>query len=361
MRINKYCLLLFLLALTVSGCGDLLKPTYITRILNHGIYQSGMSKRITADEMASGGVRIIENTTLVEQTSRIPAKIGTRFGFKYIIEGKNIPNRIDIVAVWTFPPPGLQNPKTNRTDRENKFAATVNTNEELYMEYGFDHSWELIPGKWKFQVKHKGNVLATQTFEVYTPDIIASYEKIHQHYLFNLPPDQKLFFNSHEQYLILGAQNGALIASVGDSAFVVYDKTTSGVKILVYDSSKLGFKELYKDVSVIDSLPELKGYGYSGTNVVILQGLLRDYETTIIKDPLSWVNEFPLLKCAKLDQDSTFVLSHAIFANGYDASNIGNYTCLCLPFDSTYNNWECFVYDKKQNAFVKIYGQAFAD
>lgn len=194
-----------------------------------------------------------------------------------------------------------------------------------------------------------------------TIDIIASYEKIHQHYLLNLLPDQKLFFNSNDQYLILGAQNGALIASVGDSAFVVYDKTTSKVKILVYDSSKQLFKELYKDVSVIDSLPELKGYGYSGTNVAILQGLLRDYETIIIKDPLSWVNEFPLLKCAKLDQDSTFVLSHAVFANGYDASNIGNYTCLCLPFDSTYNNWECFVYDKEQNAFVKIYGQAFAD
>jgi len=194
-----------------------------------------------------------------------------------------------------------------------------------------------------------------------TTDIIASYEKIHQHYLLNLPPDQKLFFNSHEQYLILGAQNGALIASVGDSAFVVYDKTTSELKILVYDSSKQLFKELYKDVSVIDALPELKGYGYSGTNVMILQGLLRDYGTTIIKDPLSWVNEFPLLKCTKLDQDSTFVLSHAVFANGYDVSNIGNYTCLCLPFDSAYNNWECFVYDKEQDAFLKIYGQAFAD
>jgi len=105
----------------------------------------------------------------------------------------------------------------------------------------------------------------------------------------------------------------------------------------------------------------LKGYGYSGTNATVLQELLRDYESIIIKEPLAWANEFSLLKCAKLDQDSTFVLSRGVFANGYNDSNIGNYTCLCLSFDSTYNNWECFIYDKERNAFVKIYGQAFAD
>jgi len=40
---------------------------------------------------------------------------------------------------------------------------------QTYTSYSFDEEWELIPGKWKFEVWHKGKKLCEQSFTV-VPD-----------------------------------------------------------------------------------------------------------------------------------------------------------------------------------------------
>ncbi|MBW2107958.1 MAG: DUF3859 domain-containing protein, partial [Deltaproteobacteria bacterium] len=36
--------------------------------------------------------------------------------------------------------------------------------------YGFDHPWELVSGRWTFQLLYDKKILAELTFKVYNPD-----------------------------------------------------------------------------------------------------------------------------------------------------------------------------------------------
>ena len=167
MRIVKYFFIIFIPALLFLGFDN--KPVVNTRIINYGIYQSQMIEKIISEEMTSGGLGLREDVELLKQTDRIPAEIGTRFGFKYIIEGENIPKEIKVTFVWNFPETGLKDPETNQLSKQDQVTAIVKTNKELYIDYGFDYEWELVLGTWIFQIKEGDNVLATKTFEVYKP------------------------------------------------------------------------------------------------------------------------------------------------------------------------------------------------
>jgi len=167
MRIIKYFLIIFIPALLFLGFDN--KPELKTRIMNYGIYQSQINERVLEEGMVSGGLHLREEITLVKQTDRIPAEIGTRFGFKYIIEGENIPEDIKVTFVWNFPETGLKDPETNKLSIQDQVTFNVKTNKELYIDYGFDYTWECVTGNWTFQIKQGDTILAAQTFEVYKP------------------------------------------------------------------------------------------------------------------------------------------------------------------------------------------------
>ena len=116
---------------------------------------------------ASGTHNVVDNIELVQRTDHIPAIRGTRFGFRFIIKGSSQGQQIKIVRRNLVP--GLRNPKTGNIFYSYEYELAKNIGEETYAGYSFDENWELIPGKWTFQIFYEGRKLAEKTFNVYKP------------------------------------------------------------------------------------------------------------------------------------------------------------------------------------------------
>jgi len=190
------------------------------------------------------------------------------------------------------------------------------------------------------------------------------FDIIHNHYLSKIPPEHKDFFKNYRSYKILSFASADLLANKNrDFAFIVYDSLNKGVKILIYDGFRKLFKQLYKEIRIMDALSESNCSFYQfGSNDYKIGEIITYIEDTLIKKgPLYFVNNFDILKCENISKDDAFVLERGCFGLGYDKDNINTFTSLCLATDSVYNNWDCMRYDKKQNLFILFYGQAFAD
>lgn len=102
-------------------------------------------------------------------TNRIPMVLGTEFGLEYQINTKPKGQPISITTIIRFPEPGLKEPGGKRysTSTERRRASI---GEPQLHGYGFDESWELVPGEWVFEVWHKKAKLVSKTFTVYEPE-----------------------------------------------------------------------------------------------------------------------------------------------------------------------------------------------
>jgi hypothetical protein len=189
------------------------------------------------------------------------------------------------------------------------------------------------------------------------------FDIIHNHYFSKLTSEHQEFFNKHKGYKILSFESAALLAPKNrDFAFIVYDSMDKRIKILIYDGSHQRFKQLYKDIKIIDGLSESNcGFWRFGSNDYIIGEELYYLRGLLKKKPLQFVKDIDILKCRIISEDDWFVLERGCFESGYDKDNVNTFTSLCLATDYVYNNWDCLRYDKKQNLFILFYGQAFAD
>ena len=60
----------------------------------------------------------------------------------------------------------LLDPKDNKPVLESRYSRTKKIGETVYLGYGFENAWEIVPGKWTFEVWYQGKKLATQSFAV---------------------------------------------------------------------------------------------------------------------------------------------------------------------------------------------------
>ena len=107
---------------------------------------------------------------LIKQTDRVPAQIGTTFGFRYQIKGKPKEGRVEFVVKVIIPKPGLTNPKTGKTFHTLTFLKKKVKIDKIHHEFlTFEEKWDLVPGKWEIQIWHEGKKVAEKTFTVYKP------------------------------------------------------------------------------------------------------------------------------------------------------------------------------------------------
>jgi hypothetical protein len=108
------------------------------------------------------------STTFVEDTSIIPAALGTGFGvaFRVTVPG---PDTVPATVTWRFPPAGLNNPRTGQT-------VYVYTRDIECVRYTvcptgwtFEEAWELVPGVWEVQIVVGNRPPLKQSFTVVEP------------------------------------------------------------------------------------------------------------------------------------------------------------------------------------------------
>jgi len=158
-------LTLFLALLTIgfhASAQDTVSVTGAT-VTEVGIYTARVVKTFNVPDVVGGTNQGLESFTLVQATSNVTARVGTRFGFRFTIHGE--PSNAPIVLTMVGEHPPLKDPATGKAQTRDEYQLESWIGQTC-TSYSFDHEWELIPGKWKFEVWHRGKKLCEQAFMV---------------------------------------------------------------------------------------------------------------------------------------------------------------------------------------------------
>jgi hypothetical protein len=135
-------------------------------VLKAGQYEAKLIKR-TPGRHQQGRRNIYEGFKFIEETTRIAAVKGNRFGLRFVILGAPRGQEIEIRIFRHHPP--VRNPERNQIARLTTYTKKAQLNVAQVIGYGFDHDWELVPGEHRFQVYYGPRKLVEQVFTVYRP------------------------------------------------------------------------------------------------------------------------------------------------------------------------------------------------
>jgi Domain of unknown function (DUF3859) len=97
----------------------------------------------------------------------VPARVGTRFGLEFRVDGAPAGEPVTLYMALSFPPQGLRNPNTGAMLHGTRIAfPNVKIGALSLLGYGFDNAWEIVPGVWTEQIWYKDRMLAERSFTV---------------------------------------------------------------------------------------------------------------------------------------------------------------------------------------------------
>ncbi|WP_177236814.1 DUF3859 domain-containing protein [Spirosoma endophyticum] len=102
-----------------------------------------------------------EDLIFMEKVDRVKLKRGLVFGISYQVEG---PQNAFLCRILH---PILINPTTGKAYKETieeKYSSADGGNFDYYR---IEHAWEMISGKWIFQIEQFGRILLEKSFELY--------------------------------------------------------------------------------------------------------------------------------------------------------------------------------------------------
>jgi hypothetical protein len=110
------------------------------------------------------GERLLtQNNQTIEKVSVIPARLGSRFGIRYTLEGKQ-PGELPLTLLYLTP--GVITPDGQRHDKIVVEQPLAMGAAQDVMAFEFSENYEIVPGAWEFMVFQGDRLLARQSFEV---------------------------------------------------------------------------------------------------------------------------------------------------------------------------------------------------
>ncbi len=137
----------------------------------YGIFKTKIVDEKYAKDHVTKKRIYVDNTINIKQTRKIPAKIGIVFGLAYKLPEELIGQFLNVRTIVTFPKEGLTNPATNEIQFEAELNDSFTVNPSYPKEsalYIFEQGWEVVPGKWKFEVYFNGIKYIEEVFTVIT-------------------------------------------------------------------------------------------------------------------------------------------------------------------------------------------------
>lgn len=133
----------------------------------YGIYEKSKEKTEALKDKDTGRVyRASKKITITEQTDRIPAKMGVRFGvFCNIIGEIDTNQKLRRVRIH----PEYIKPNGEKTTKDEWEAPARKDRKFTGVAMLFDKDYELVPGEYIFKLYYKEKVVLEKTFEVYKP------------------------------------------------------------------------------------------------------------------------------------------------------------------------------------------------
>jgi len=136
------------------------------RVLDYGIYRRSKATFVPAPETSEGRSAMFGEAKLLKRTDRIHARVGTVFGFDYMLTGIPSGAAVDVVVELTHPP--IRNPNTRKTVAIERCVFHITVGAPEYTDVQMDADWNVVPGRWTLRVIHGSRVLLEKTFYVIT-------------------------------------------------------------------------------------------------------------------------------------------------------------------------------------------------
>jgi hypothetical protein len=114
----------------------------------------------------------VDDVQLVAETNTIPAKLGTKFGFRYRIVGDSWGAPVTIKVVTLYPPAGAVSPKMGLIHTAS-LLKTARIGASNAIAYSADEPWEMVPGVWTIQLWVGSKKLAERTFNMIPQQLAA--------------------------------------------------------------------------------------------------------------------------------------------------------------------------------------------
>ncbi len=145
-----------LLAMSLSPVAAMAEVN-VTGPVEYGIFETPYQ------EYQPGERLLTQNSQTIEQTTLIPAKLGSRFGLRYSLSGKQA-SEMPLTLIYLTP--GVITPDGQRHDKiVVQQPLAVNAAQDV-MAYEFSENYEVVPGVWQFMVFQGDRLLTQQRFEV---------------------------------------------------------------------------------------------------------------------------------------------------------------------------------------------------
>ena len=163
-----------ILALSVAAsAGAQTQDVTKVEILNYGLYAGERIRSEAAPSVTIGKFDELSGVKNIEITTVVPAQIGERFGFEFRPTGILNGEPIALTIVTNFPKPGLRNSETGNSSLHDVYDLKVNLGANTAYIYTFEKPWELVCGKWQFEIWYRSQKLAEQDFQVVSPSCAA--------------------------------------------------------------------------------------------------------------------------------------------------------------------------------------------
>lgn len=144
-----------LLALLLPGLA--VADVRITGPIEAGVFESRYQNQQPGERV------LTRSDQRIIATQDVPAKIGTKFGLRYRLEGKRAD---EIPLTLLYLTPGVIDPSGKRHDRYEVVQKLVPDAPQDVMAFEFTETHELVPGEWHFLVFQGDRKLAEQRFQV---------------------------------------------------------------------------------------------------------------------------------------------------------------------------------------------------
>jgi len=150
--------------IVLAGCASPPSGRLTARVTEYGVYDRG-NETIRPDSTApSGQSRGSNGYRLRETIETVQLRLGQSFGFCYEISGF-VAGAQPTVVIQTIHPefakPG------GKPVNSSQFVRSILPVDGVLSDctgYGFDHSFELVPGRWRFTVVIDGTPVLAQSF-----------------------------------------------------------------------------------------------------------------------------------------------------------------------------------------------------
>jgi hypothetical protein len=135
-------------------------------VVEAGLFRARTTGQIASPQAVDERTELLDDVVFYSLTSKVPARLGIRFGTRFRVVGTPANQTVTLRSVWRIPEPGIQKPETGTLYRRS-IADTAATIGALGMRgYTFDAAWEIRCGEWIQEVWFGERKLLSRTFTV---------------------------------------------------------------------------------------------------------------------------------------------------------------------------------------------------